>query len=477
MYTLVSAYGVGKKYDSTWKIVDVKDYLVYDLFKNFRKLYLTLSSPYLKENINVDLEIFRSEYGNYDKTLKDLFNEIGNRSLQTTSYIPLYETKYAQFSDVFSQGYKVEVNVPGQPPDERSKRDEKTELCIKRDRTNPKTIFEHCLVTLNGYFYPTDYDKNYTYVLNGGKSLLRSRRNQIGILSFQDICKIKQIPLTVDLIEKTKEDIPYFNEVIIKIKENIKNKSIILCLAGHLVFPDEHVFKQINDTDWYLKMSGLPIIERYFESKDYIDYSRLNLTQYPQNPDLISVEEFMSDKVMEKYITHEQSFIIILDTPNLIRNPLHVRHSKLPGVFTTYEEPNSLLFVGRGRTAEYWKVYEDGYWDMTVVNSYLPNRTFDSVNEKHRFFNAGTDTPYRLYYDSRAFLLHLGVDVPIKDKYYSVNKPKTLHLGGKIISAYIPRSLSLSGKVRNNYSLQLIPEVKYNKPTEMNLTGKVKDNP
>jgi hypothetical protein len=41
----------------------------------------------------------------------------------------------------------------------------------------------------------------------------------------------------------------------------------------------------------------------------------------------------------------------------------------------------------------------------------MPNRTFDSVNEKHREINAGTDTPHRLYYDSRAFFLDLGVDV------------------------------------------------------------------
>ena len=203
----------------------------------------------------------------------------------------------------------------------------------------------------------------------------------------------------------------YANEVVFSIDPKYQNKSVILCLAGHLVFPNEHNFRKIADNDWLLSMSDLPIIERYFESKNYIDYSSLGLTVFPDNPNKINVEEFLSDEVLEKYITHEQSFFIVVDTPNLIRNHNYIRGSKLPGMFTAYEEPKSLLFVGRGRTAEYWKTYEDGQWAVNVVNSYMPNRTFDSVNEKHRVINAGTDTPHRLYYDSRAFFLDLGVDV------------------------------------------------------------------
>lgn len=128
-------------------------------------------------------------------------------------------------------------------------------------------MYEHCLVSLNGYFYPTDYDANNLYILNGGKSLLRSRRNQIGILSFQDVAKIEQLPVTKDMISKMGVDGKYANEVVFSIDPKYQNKSVILCLAGHLVFPNEHNFRKIADNDWLLSMSDLPIIERYFESK------------------------------------------------------------------------------------------------------------------------------------------------------------------------------------------------------------------
>jgi hypothetical protein len=428
MYSLVSAYGVGYSQDSKWGSVDLTGLTVNEIFNNYRELFLTLSNPYLSEEVVVNFDIFRLEYFNYTDSLDNLFVELGDTALPTVDNPPVFETRWAIYGDAFSQGYKVSMNVPGQPPDGLSGRDEKTEVCIRRDRTDPELIYKHCMISLNGYFYRTDHDRNYTYIMNGGKSLLRSRRNQIGILSFQNVCEIEQIPITVDNLFKTSDDSKYFNEVILRLDRNFNDKSLILCLAGYLVFPDNNVLKQINETDWLLNTSGIPIFERYFESRDMIDYSSLELTEFANNPDRISVEEFMTDEVMERYLTHEQSFFVVLDTPRLIRTTNYIRHSKLPGMFTAYEEPKSLLFVGRGRTAEYWKTYEDGQWAVNVVDSYMPNRTFDSVNEKNRHTNAGTDTPYRLYYDSRAFLMNLGADVLVNGEMPDTKDPNRLRL-------------------------------------------------
>lgn len=411
MYSLKKAYGVGAAVDSTWGFIELDNVSVKDIYSRYRRVYLELENPLIAGPVNVDLEDLKDEFINFEGTLEELFTEINNRALPTVEKIPSYKTKWAIFGDAFSQGYKVELVEPGRAVDYTGKRDHKTEVSITRPRLNSKYMYEHCLVSLNGYFYQTDYDDKNLYVLNGGKSLLRSRRNQIGILSFQDIAKIEQLPLVGSMISKTNDSGKYSNEAVITLDKKYRDKSIILSLAGHLVFPNDFNFKKIGEDNWLLVMSDLPIIERYFESKDFIDYSNLGLTSFVDNPDKIDVQEFLSDNVMEKYITHEQSFIIIVDTPNLIKSHHYVRSSKLPGMFTAYEEPKGLLFVGRGRTAEYWKTYEDGHWAMNVVNSYMPNRTFDSINQKNRTINAGTDTPHRLYYDSRAFLLNLGVDI------------------------------------------------------------------
>ena len=414
MYTLQSAYGLRSDRDSYWGLASVALLPVKQIFTHYRHLYLVLSNDLLTETVNVNAFALRDEFTNYEGNLADLFLEIGTRALPTVEAIPTYHTKWAIFSDAFSQGYKIDIHEPGRQPDGQNRRDNKTELSLTRPRLNTRTMFEHCLVTLNGYFYPTDYDEERVYVLNGGKSLLRSRRNQIGILSFQDVAQVEQIPLTKAMISKMGPSGKYSDEVVISVPPEHQHKSFILCLAGHLVFPNEQSLFKITDHDWLLGTADLPLVERYFESKNFIDYSKLNLTQFPTNPEKIDIEEFYSDAVMEEYITHEQSFLIIVDSPNLVRSYNHLRHSKLPGMFIAYEEPKSLLFVGRGRTAEYWKTYEDGQWAVNVVNSYLPNRTFDSVNARNRAVNAGTDTPHNLYYNSRGVLLNIGVDVLVQ---------------------------------------------------------------
>lgn len=412
MYSLQKAYGVGVSIESTWGDQVIDDITVKQIYSLFREMYLVLDNPLLAEAINFNMVELKDEFINYEGTLADLFLAIGDRALPTIDSIPKYKTKWAVYGDAFSQGFKVDVVEPGRLPDGKGNRDNKTELCITRPRLNAKNMFDYSLVSLNGYFYPTDHDTNNLYILNGGKSLLRSRRNQIGILSFQNISKITQIPITKSMLSKLADTGTYADEVVFNLDPIYRDKSVILCLAGHLVFPDQHSFIKITDNDWLLKMSNLPIIERYFESKDFIDYSNLELTKFSNN-EKIDIEEFLSDEVMERYITHEQSFFIVVDTPNLIRTTTYLRHSPLPGMFTTYIEPKSLLFVGRGRTAEYWKTYEDGQWAVNVVNSYTPNRTFDSVNEKNRLVNAGTDTPYKLYYNSRGVLINLGLDTPV----------------------------------------------------------------
>lgn len=411
MYSLQRAYGVGVALDSVWGDINISSLTVKEIYNQYRELYLVLENPLLVEPVNVNTADIKNEFINYEGTLADLFIEIDNRALPTVDTIPKYKTKWAIYADAYSQGFKVDITEPGRAPDGKTLRDNKTELCITRPRLNAKNMYEHCLVSLNGYFYPTDHDDSSLYILNGGKSLLKSRRNQIGILSFQDIAKIEIVPVTNGMISKMNNTGSYSDEVIFSLDPKYENKSVILCLAGHLVFPNSQSFFKIGDNDWLLGVSDLPIIERYFESKKFIDYTNLGLTQFTDNPDKIDVEEFLSDEVLEKYFTHEQSFFIIVDTPNLIKTYNHLRHSKLPGMFTAYEEPTSLLFVGRGRSAEYWKTYEDGHWAVNVVNSYMPNRTFDSINEKNRTVNAGTDTPYKVYYDSRAVLINLGIDV------------------------------------------------------------------
>ena len=160
MYSLQKAYGVGVSLDSIWGNADLTALAVKQIYTQYREMYLVLTNPLISDPVNVNLADLKEEFINYDGTLVDLFTEIGDRALPTVDSIPKYKTKWATFGDAFSQGYKVDINEPGRAPDGAGKRDNKTEVSITRSRLNAKYMYDHCLVSLNGYFYPTDCDND-----------------------------------------------------------------------------------------------------------------------------------------------------------------------------------------------------------------------------------------------------------------------------------------------------------------------------
>ena len=412
MYFYKSALAIDKNLDAQWANVDISNLRMIDIFAVYRKVYVTLTNNFLNTDVAIDLDSLRAVYSSDEITFNNFLILNADNTLVTIPAIPNHTTKFAKWSDAFRAGYKVEVMNINTSLTANVLPSSKT--AIRLDRNNPPTdmgiFFDHCLVSINGFFHRTDTDRQFTYVLDANDSLFKSKQNQVGILSFLDIGKIEQVSITPDMIIPQANGAPLKNKTFLKLGMDISNKTVMLVLGGYLLFIDDKSFMQNGDDTFVLNFNQMPLLERFFESNPYINLKALGLPESSDNISLVNVPEFFSDANLIKYLTLSQSFFVILDSPSIFTNKIYLRESKLPGMFTAYKEPVDPLFVNNGRIAEYWKTLEDGHWAVSVQDSYLRNSIFSSKPEDQLVNVSDSTIPLKTYYNSKGFLLQIGHD-------------------------------------------------------------------
>lgn len=410
MYSLVSAYGVSSQPNSRWVSADVAAIPMNQLYRLYRSLYLTLSSTFLVDPINVDFEIFRAQYGNESKTVEEFLTDLGNTSLVTVPNVPQYQTKRIEYSDGFRAGYKIDITTPGSIPINNATRGDRTEVRISRPNTDMQSFYDNCLVSINGFFHKTETDGVHCYVPDGGKSLLKSRQNQLGFINFKPIGKIECVPIIEAMVYKQNENSFLKHNAYIEIGRNLTNKTLMVVIGGYLYLPGNNSLKLINDNVVMIDFNHVPIVERYFEALKYIDMSSLGLPVNVASPDQINIGDFFKDEHFIKYLTMKQSFLVILDTPQIYTQRNYIRHNDMPGIFIAYEEPKYPLITSTGKVSEYWKQHDDGHWCVNVHDAYKFNRVSNSVAVENLYSATDNSLPYRTYYNSQGYFLEIGSD-------------------------------------------------------------------
>ena len=415
MYTLVSGYGTASALGSGWKEISnavLNPIAMNQLFNLYRKLYLTISTPALADPIHVDLDIFRVEYINSTQTLSAMLNNLSNNALDTLDEIPQYSSERVQYEDAFRAGYKIEVTAPYSHPSSLVYPSDRTEVKINRPNTDMQMFYDYCMISINGFWHCSDTDGQSVFALGGGKSLLKSRQNNIGFTSFEKIGKLQHIPITEDILYKLDNSDKYSNRVYFDLSAyDTENKTVMLVIGGYLYLPEPAYIRQYSDNTYMLDFTGVPLFERYFESMRYLDMSSLGLSEYINNPTQTHRAQFYEDACFTKYLTHENSFVVIVDTPQIYTSKHFIRHNNYPGMFTTYTEPKYPLITGLGRVAEYWKAYEDGHWSVNVTDAWLNHRQFSTLNGHYVISGTDANTPYQTYYPSKGYFLEIGSDV------------------------------------------------------------------
>ena len=409
MYTYERALALSRSIGSQWTQVDLHDQLVFDIFQNYTKVYLVLRNDALVDPVFVDMDVLRPLYGSYADTLDNLLITLGSSTLPTVVTLPNSEVKYAKYSDAVRVGYKIKPTIAGFTIPEGYPSSSLVDLEITRPdyTTSMDLIQDYCLVSVNGYYHWTGATSKAAYVFDGAITMRHSAINHLGILSFLDVGKLTKIRLDPSLITPVTVGTTLRDKINISIEENLDNKSYILILGGYMILPQEGVFWRSGEKGFTLDINRIQYKERLLESMKYMDLSKLELTKNTLGDNVYSLDEMLADDTIKNYMTLSQSFLVLVDTPNLVCNKIHIRHSSLPGMFTSYQDPVYPLIVNYGKVAEYWKTYEDGHWSVSVQDSYLRNYVVSQQATKTGQTITDNLLSSNPFYHSRGFLLEL----------------------------------------------------------------------
>lgn len=412
-YGYVTSAGLSSKPSPQWIDVDLSNVPVYKIFADYQQVILTLMQG--DEQVYVDMNQLRSRFSSYNNTLTVLLVSLGDEALVHMAELPCKKFKYATYTDAMRVGYhtnltKAGVVVPAEYP-----RSELVDLELTRPdyATDMSLIHDYCLASVNGFYHQTDTDGEKAYVIQGGKSVQKKNMGHVGLMNFMGIGKLAKKAIDLSTVVPSMTNGALVNGLKFSVDMDLTDKSYFLVLGGYLVLPNELQFFQTGDKTFQLNLNAMPYLERILESDNFIDLSPLGLTQSEINPENVNLEELNSDAVVLRYLGLSQSFMVVVDRPGLFWTKRYLKQAQMPGLFTAYYEPTSPLVVGHGRTAEYWKVYEDGRWAMTVVDSWFRNYIFNRQG-KDELVNVTQQLAMdRPFFYSQGFLLEIGAPIPV----------------------------------------------------------------
>jgi hypothetical protein len=281
------------------------------------------------------------------------------------------------------------------------------ELTRPGTETDLSLLNDKCLLSVNGYLYPTVYQDSKLYIPNATKSMIKSRANNIGILSFNNLsANITKLPINIAMITP---EAPFtlFEKAIITFEEDIQ--SPILSICGYMVFENPEFFYRVSNRSFALRLDRLNYVEKLYELERYRDiFKELEIPTSVNNPTLIDASVARSDAIIIKFLTSFNSFLVNIPINNLHIEKVYLEHSNVPGNFRTEIEPNMPLMVGYGKLSEYIKkkttdtkytVYmNDAYYNQHLIS----NHSFTDITlyNDHRVIG----NTYRL---SQAYFLNM----------------------------------------------------------------------
>lgn len=411
MYSLVSALAKPLSGNGRWESVDIGSVPMKQLYSTYARVIATLSNPFLEEHVALELEDIRGAAGGLSATFNEYLTSNGNATLPTYSELPILSPKYAEYADAFHAGYTLTPIHPTFGDDTVVTREEQTALKLVHPTGLHALFAKHCLVNVNGFFHFSEAMSGGIRVHRGGQSpLLHAGSAMCGILSFRKLGEIQLIPITEQMIYKQDEDERLRDRVHLDMGIDPGNKTIMLVLGGYLHVLDRRTFRRIGDTLLTIDIGNLNLLDRYFESRPYIDYSGLQLQTTPNNPTQVGVDNFYSDAVLRRYLTLSQSFLVLLDNPDVFVEREYIGKTKTPNVFTGYTPPIFPLVVGHGKHSNYWYEKEVNQWSIHCHDSLRKNFVYNTGSPKTMQNVSDQRWGSQPEDHSRAFYLKIGTD-------------------------------------------------------------------
>lgn len=414
MYSLHSAHVRVDRRNDRWEKKDLSTTTLLDLRNQYDEIWLFI------DHYSFDApralyfgDVMQDTYDDPNTlTLTEWLSQMGNLSLPFRGDVPRLNPHYVTYVHAWQAGYDfTPIGSPGALGQGGSRFD-KADLYVSKPDVDPNFLGRHALFSVNGFYHISDFNSGGVYIRGGNRSVRHANDNQIGLLSFEDVGSIQCLPITKDMVTKIRDDIPLAKGAYITLPESLDtdNKTTLLVVGGYLQVLGK-TYTRVGDRTYRAQLEHMMLLERYYESREYLDYSSLGLANYEANPTLVSLDQINQDSVIEAYLTLPQSFIVVVDAPSFFQEFQPVEPAGLPGRYYSYEQAHRYPLIGAyGRALEYHTIQEDGVTVLATTPNIRHNYDFYRHDwRKGERVDAGR-YPNRPFAQGQAYTRLLGVE-------------------------------------------------------------------
>lgn len=379
MYKFIRSYLKRKSSNIPYGHVDIQETTLKDLFANYIDGWIELSNPALTQNVFLPLDNLRRDNVpiRLDLSFNRFLGSLGNLSLDTVDDEPQYHTGLVKARDAVLAGYAVNMCEPNQSPDTGGVITNKTNLFITKSFGDITVLNNKTLITVNGMVHRSFPRRGGLEVIDGGKSWLHARECLCGILSFEEVGNLIQVPIEADKIHRPTPATPHANSVIVDLDVSLVNKTVMLVLGGYLYVQPEWL-KIVSAENGTIKMDlqALDLPTCFMNSYDLIDIENLGFSkaELDKTSGTIAVQKATSDVVVKKWLTCAQSFVVIVDTPVLTVQTRSLHHTGVYGSYEYHENPYLPLKDHYGRLSEYWVKRQNEAWIVQMTKPIYSSR-------------------------------------------------------------------------------------------------------
>ena len=374
MYTYVSSWVKPARDNAPYSNVSLSQLRLGSILKGYLDGYIELTNPGLSKNVFLDLQNLRRDKVPIDLTLtlNGWLASIGSLALSVTVDRPEYSTTRVLSRDAVLADFKVELCEPNKPPEGDASVGNKTNLYVSNPFARGATLQRRVLTTVNGFLHRNYPYRNGVQVTDGGRSMLHAGSNNVGLLSFEHVGDIKQIPIKPEMLNKYTPATPFNNTVMIDLDVNLTNRSIILSLGGYM-FVSPSFVNVVSDESGLIEvqLSHIDIPLKLLQSFEYMDLSEVGLVEIDKdNRDFgrIRKSDVVSDIAVKKWLTMSQSFVVVVDTPLLTVEKIPTQKTGIYGCYETHTNPYLPLIDNYGRLQEYWVKQQNDAWVILVAD-------------------------------------------------------------------------------------------------------------
>jgi len=411
MYTLVEAIARPIGGGGRWTAIALGDMLLPSVFSTYDQVLATLTNPYLSGKVCLDLATIRADYGSQDITFNSFLEVQGNVTLDTSDTLPVLKTRYAKYNDAIRAKYHVQSIHPSAALDAQLPASERTWLLMTKAGLDYNLFYESALVSVNGFIHPTDVSQDGIYVKEGMVSRNMSGKAEIGVYSFRELGKLSFVPITPEMVYKQDASQLFKDRAHVDLGIDVSNKTVMLVLGGYFHVLDERTFYRVSDSAFAVVFNNLPLFDRFYDSRKYIDLSSLNVEISDNNPSHFSVEDLLSDAALRAYLTLPQSFFVILDNPNVFVEYAPVRTTMLPGLYISDVPPAYPLLSEIGKMVNYWYHYENEQYSITATDAYRHDYNYRTVAARNALSLGDTRNTARPLANGDLRYLQIGADL------------------------------------------------------------------